>query len=120
MSEFVDYLHEVFEQFGQIHARRMFGGYGIYHDGIMFGLVADDTLYLKADETTVVSFESRGLDQFGYQKGSKLVKLSYYQAPEEVLDNPEDAARWAQRAWEAALRAKSGAQRTRRQQGQST
>jgi DNA transformation protein len=56
VSEFVDYLHEVFGRFGPIHVRRMFGGYGIYHDGIMFGLVADDTLYLKADASTAKHF----------------------------------------------------------------
>ena len=114
MSEFVEYLHEVFEQFGPIQARRMFGGYGIYHDGLMFGLVADDSLYLKADETTAEHFVSRGLGRFGYEKGGKLVKLSYYLAPEEVLDNPEAAALWARRAHEAALRAKSGKSRTAR------
>jgi DNA transformation protein len=112
MSEFVEYLHEVFEQFGQIQARRMFGGYGIYHDGLMFGLVADDSLYLKADESSAEYFESRGLGRFGYEKGGKLVKLSYYLAPEEVLENPKTAALWARRAYEAALRAKSGKSRT--------
>ncbi len=114
MSEFVDYLHEVLEQFGQIQARRMFGGYGIYHDGLMFGLVLDDLLYLKADEISAEHFESRGLDRFGYEKGGKLIKLSYYLAPEEVLDDPNAAALWARRAYEAALRAKSGKSRTAR------
>jgi len=46
MSQFVEYLHEVFERFGPIRIRKMFGGYGVYHGGLMFGLVADDTLYL--------------------------------------------------------------------------
>ena len=107
MSEFVDYLHEVFEQFGRIHVRKMFGGYGIYHDGIMFGLIADDTLYLKADNSTAKLFESRGLNQFEYHKGDKPVKMSYYEAPTEILDDPEDAAVWARRAYEAAMRTKS-------------
>lgn len=111
MSEFVDYLKEVFEQFGHIHARKMFGGYGIYHDGVMFGLVADDTLYLKADEKTAEYFKSRGLSQFEYDKGGKIVKMSYYLAPEEILDNPEDAALWAKRAFETAFRAKSRGKR---------
>jgi len=106
VSEFVDYLKEVFEQFGPVHARRMFGGYGIYHDGVMFGLVADDTLYLKADETTAEYFELRGLGQFEYDKGDKIVRMSYYLAPEEIFDNPEDAALWARRAYEVAFRAK--------------
>jgi DNA transformation protein len=114
MSEFIDYIVELLEPFGHIHARRMFGGYGIYHDGVMFGLVSDDTLYLKADDSTAKYFESRGLGQFEYDKGGKIVKMSYYLAPEEVLDNPEDAALWAQRAYEAALRAKSRANRTSR------
>ena len=52
MSEFVEYLNEVFAEFGAIQSKKMFGGYGIYHDGVMFALVSDDTLYLKADETT--------------------------------------------------------------------
>jgi len=114
VSEFVEYLKEVFEQFGHIRARKMFGGYGIYHDGVMFGLVADDTLYLKADENTAEYFESRGLGQFEYNKGGKTVKMSYYLAPEEIMDNPEDAALWAKRAYEVAYRAKSRAQRTSR------
>lgn len=112
MSEFVDYLHEVFEQFGRIHVRKMFGGYGIYHDGIMFGLVADDTLYLKADHTTAKHFESRGLNQFEYDKGGKPVKMSYYEAPAEILDDPEDAAVWARRSYDVAMSAKPRTKRT--------
>lgn len=104
MSEFVEYLIEVFEEFGPVQARRMFGGYGIYHKGVMFGLVADDTLYLKADETTAEYFHSKGLGQFEYAKGEKKVKMSYYLAPEEVLENPGEAKLWADRAYEAAMR----------------
>ncbi len=106
VSEFVEYLKEVFEQFGSVQARRMFGGYGIYHDGIMFGLVADDTLYLKADDITAEHFVSRSLDQFEYDKGNKVVKMSYYLAPDEIFDDPEEATIWARRALEAASRAK--------------
>jgi DNA transformation protein len=49
MDDYVGYLQEIFEHFGPITARKMFGGWGIYHNGLMFALVADDTLYLKAD-----------------------------------------------------------------------
>lgn len=106
MSEFVDYLHEVFERFGVIRCRRMFGGYGVYHDGIMFALVADDTLYLKADDATAGLFEARGLAPFEYEKGNKRIRMSYYAAPEEVLDDADAARVWAGRAFEAALRAR--------------
>ena len=111
MTEFVDFLSEVFEQFGAVQARKMFGGYGLYHNGIMFGLVVDEMLYLKADETAAHFFESRGLEQFEYRRGNKIVKLSYYLAPEEIFDDREEAATWACRSFEAAFRAKKSPKR---------
>lgn len=50
MTGFVDYLGEVFERFGTVSTGKMFGAHGLYHDNIMFGLIVDDTLYLKADD----------------------------------------------------------------------
>ncbi len=88
MSEFINFLHEVFSDFGTINSRKMFGGYGIYHDGLMFGLVADDSLYLKADETTKQQFIDKDLPPFEYDKKNKKVKLSYYLAPEEIMMIP--------------------------------
>lgn len=85
----------------------MFGGYGVYRDDLMFALVADDVLYLKADKRSVEGFESKGLGRFEYEKKGKTVALSYYEAPEEIYDNPEDAKLWARRAYDAALRAKA-------------
>ena len=105
MSEFVDSLHEVFTAFGAIDSKRMFGGYGIYHDGLMFGLVADDVLYLKVDKQFEQRFEERGLSPFLYEKNGKQVKMSYYLAPEEIYDDPDVAREWAVLAFEAALRA---------------
>ena len=103
-SEFVESLNEVFEQFGPVRAKRMFGGYGLYHDDLMFGLVADDVLYLKADEETAALFAGRGLTPFEYEKQGKVQKMSYYLAPDEIFDDPESAREWAVRAFEAALR----------------
>jgi DNA transformation protein len=106
MTEYVAYLKEVFEQFGPIQPRRMFGGYGLFHKGLMFGLVADDVLYLKADDTLSTFFEERGLDQFQYEKQGKTFKMSYFMAPEEIFDDPEEAKGWAARSYEAAVRSK--------------
>jgi len=105
MSEFIAYLPEVFELFGTIHSRKMFGGYGIYHDGLMFALVANDTLYLKADAENVRFFEELGLAPFEYQREGKMAKMSYYQAPAEFMEDREQAELWAQRSYDAALRA---------------
>jgi DNA transformation protein len=114
MSEYVDYLHEVFALFGPIRARKMFGGYGIYRDDVMIGLVADDTLYLEADAQTKAHFEAARLPCFEYDNGKKVIRMSYWLAPAEVLDDPDEARVWAQRAYEAALRAKQAAPRPRR------
>ena len=114
MSEFLDSLHEVFSSFGTIGVRRMFGGYGVFHDGLMFGLVADDVLYLKADGQSSKLFANRGLPQFEYEKKSQRVKLSYYMAPEEIFDDPGQAKIWAIHAFEAALRSRSPVKRVRK------
>ena len=105
MSEFVEYLHEVFEHFGTIRSRKMFGGHGIYHNDLMFGLVADDELYLKTDKQNVALFEERNLGPFEFVAKGKTTKMSYYSAPEEIYDDFEQATYWAEIAFKAALRA---------------
>jgi len=105
MSEFVEYLQELFREFGDVDARRMFGGYGIYRHGVMFGLVADDTLYLKADKETEPLFTARDLPSFTYKKKGKTVALSYYMAPEEALEDPTELCRWAEQAYGVAMKA---------------
>ncbi|VTU13939.1 Regulator of competence-specific genes [Variovorax sp. SRS16] len=105
MNEFVDQLHDVFERFGRVSMRRMFGGYGVYHEGRMFGLVTGDRLYLKADAHSVAAFEAKQLAPFEYMRQGKPTRLSYYEAPPEVFEDRDTAAVWARRAWEAVLRA---------------
>jgi DNA transformation protein and related proteins len=112
MSEFVNFLHEVFESFGSINSRKMFGGYGIYHDGLMFGLVTDESLYLKADDTTKQQFIDKELMPFEYDKKNKKVKLSYYLAPEEIYEDPDEAVYWAKLAYQAALNSKPTRKKT--------
>ena len=106
MSEFTDYLEELFSGFGTVKANRMFGGFGLFHEDLMFALVADDTLYLKADNLLSEEFEKRNLPQFEYLKQGKPARMSYYMAPEEILEDPEEAVTWARRSYEAALRQK--------------
>ena len=112
MSDFVAYLHEVFATFGAITAKRMFGGHGIYHDGVMIGLVADDTLYLKVDAQSRPLFEARGLTAFEYVKNGKAMQMSYLSAPEEIFDDPDEAKRWAERAHQAARRSRESKRST--------
>ncbi|MDH4192735.1 MAG: TfoX/Sxy family protein [Nitrospirota bacterium] len=114
MTKYVEYLKEVFAEFGPIQPRRMFGGYGIFHKGLMFGLVVNDMLYLKANDTAAKFFEERGLDQFQYEKRGKTVKMSFYMAPEGIFDDPEEAKIWAGRSYEAAVRSKKPAKKAKK------
>ena len=108
-SEFVSYLMELLAPFGDVRARRMFGAYGIFRGDLMFGIVAGETLYLKADDVSRTDFEARGLERFVYYKKGKPMYLSYYQAPEEALDNSGDMLAWAEKSFAAAIR--SGAKK---------
>ena len=98
---------------GRIEGRRMFGGHGIYYDGRMFGLVANDTLYLKVDADTLAEFEKRRLPAFGYEREGRRMEMSYRQAPEEIFEDREEAERWGRMAWEAALRSGAAPKRAR-------
>ncbi len=104
MSEFADFIQDVFRDFGEVRCRKMFGGLGVFHNGIMFGLVADDILYLKTDNSSASFFEERDLPQFEYPKKDKMIKMSYYQAPEEIYDDPEEAELWAKRSYDIAFK----------------
>ena len=104
-NELVTHVTELMQVIGPVSARRMFGGYGFFLDGLMFALMADDILYLKADADTLGDFSSRNLEAFSYQKQGKAYSLSYYCAPEEALENAGDMRLWANKAYEVALRA---------------
>ena len=105
-KEYKIFLEELFSGFGPVTIRNMFGGSGIYNDGLMFGLVADDTLYLKADETNRADFEAEGMKPFTYSGKGKLVSLSYWELPEALYDDPDAFAEWARKAYEVAISAK--------------
>jgi len=106
-KEFVSYVVELMQSVGSVRAKGMFGGHGIYLEGLMFGLVADSVLYLKADKETENEFKDRGLEAFAYNKKGKEYRMSYYQAPEEVLEDVEEMSIWVNKAYGAALKAAS-------------
>ena len=106
-KEFVTYLIDLMQSIGPVHSKAMFGGHGIYLDKLMFGLVADGVLYLKADDTSIKEFTDKDLDAFTYNKKGKEYKMSYYQCPEEALESSEEMNYWANLAYAVAIRASS-------------
>jgi DNA transformation protein len=105
-SEFCDHLMDLMAPLGDVRVRAMFGGYGVYLGQLMFGLVADDTLYLKVDNGNRTRFEAAGLPPFTYtgKRGQPII-MSYHQAPPESLEDAAVLCDWAREALEAARRA---------------
>lgn len=104
-TAFVEFVLELLHAWRPVTARRMFGGHGLYHAGVMFALISDGTFYLKVDEESRGDFEAAGLSPFVYEAKGRRVSLSYHRAPEAMLDEPDLARHWAERGWQAALRA---------------
>lgn len=104
-DDFVDYVLELFGPFGTVVSRRMFGGHGVYLDGLMFAIISEDTLYLKADEMNRIEFEQAGCEIFGYARKGRRATLGFFRAPEDAMESPELMLPWARTAYAAALRA---------------
>ena len=96
-------IKDVLSPLGAIVVRRMFGGAGVYCDGVFFAILDGDGLYLKTDETGRGAFEAEGRGPFTYTMKSGTGTLaSYYQAPERLFDEPDEMRAWALRAIGAA------------------
>ena len=105
-SAFVEHVVETMRTFGPVDCKAMFGGWGLYHEGVFFALVAEDVLYLKADGENAAEFDAASLPPFVYESkvGERLV-MSYRQAPAEALESPVIMETWARLGYGAALRA---------------
>lgn len=112
---FKEFVQDLLADFGPVTIRNMFGGAGIYADGVMFAILVDDTLYLKADETSAKAFEREGMSPFTYETpGKRPITMSYWQIPERLLEAPEELASWARDAHRIASASKAKSPRKRR------
>lgn len=113
-DEFLAHALELLRPLGRVAARRMFGGHGLYCDGVFFGIVLDNTLYLKADDRNRGGFERAGCEIFSYSRKGKRARLNFYRAPEDAMDASHLMLPWARSALSAALRARAGKTRSRK------
>lgn len=89
-SEYKDYIVEdVFGHIPGISARAMFGGWGIYLDKVIVGIIAEGELYLKADPQTVIKYKKLGCYPFSYDRDGKIIEMNYMSVSLEVLENKE-------------------------------
>jgi len=96
-DEFADFVIDQLSGWGEVSVRRMFGGAGLYCEGRMFGLIADDVAYLKADDSNRADFLQAGSSPF-QPFPDKKTTMPYYDIPADVLESRDDLAEWAQRS----------------------
>lgn len=108
-DDFASYCADLLAALGPVRVRRMFGGHGIYVDGVFIAIVAGETLYLKADAESAARFEAAGCAPFLYTSRGRTVNLGYRAAPPEAMDSPALMRPWASLALQAAIRTRARA-----------
>lgn len=98
-------IEELFAPFAAVSVKRMFGGHGVYADGLFFAIEADGEIYLKADRHTAPRFQEAGSRPFIYQGKNRPIAISYWRLPDQALEDADELVFWAKSALEAALRA---------------
>lgn len=99
-----DHIHDVFAALGPVTVKRMFGGKGIYHRGVIVAIEQDGEVLLKADTQSAPDFAAAGARQWSYMAKNKPVYLPYWTIPDAALDDPDELAVWTRKAFEAAVR----------------
>ncbi len=102
---FADYLRELLAPLGLISVRRMFGKSGVFCDGVMFGMVADNMLYFRVDDGNRDAFaEAAAEPPLSYWKKGELIDLAFWRAPDHLFDDETALLAWARLALAAAYR----------------
>ena len=103
-----DAIRDLFAGLGPVTIKPMFGGKGIYHQGLIVALEVDGEVLLKADPQSVPDFENARCSQWVYHghKGRGPTAMPYWSIPEAALDDPDELAIWTHKAWDAALRSR--------------
>ncbi len=104
-GDFLAYVLDQLTQLGGVSSRRMFGGAGLYCDEFFFGLISDDTLYLRVDDGNRGDFTARGAAPFRPYADRPELSMSYFEAPADVLEDARQLAEWARRSVAVAQRA---------------
>ena len=102
-ATFVDFVLEQLAGLGAVTSKRMFGGVGLYSGGQFFGLIAGGALYLRVDDRNRGDYLARGMPPFRPYRDRPEVSMSYYQAPVDVIEDPEELIAWSRAAVRAAV-----------------
>ncbi len=102
---FAEFLREQLAPLGHITLRRMFGKSGVFCDGVMLGMVTENTLYFRVDDENQATFkEAESAPPLNYKKRGTTIDLSFWRVPERLFDEPDELVTWARAALAAAHR----------------
>jgi DNA transformation protein len=111
-QKLVDEIDTKLAPLGHFRALRMFSGYGLYLDGVIFGLIARDRLWLRVDDRSRPGFQKAGMEPFAYSRDGKSVSLTYFRCPDPVLADPAKLRKWAKEARRASVERKKPARKS--------
>src|SRR5580704_13666853 len=112
-DSFAEFLREQLAPLGRVTMRRMFGKTGVFCDRLMFAMVTDDTLYFRVDDHNRAVFKEAETDPpLNYEKQGRTIDLSFWRAPERLLDEPDELVTWARPAMAAVRRVATKRERT--------
>jgi len=97
-NHYLQYVVEQLDRLPQVTSRRMFGAIGLYSGGVFFGIVDNDTLFFKVDDSTRESYIAHGSVAFRPYKDRPEVSMSYFQVPVEILEDADELMAWARAA----------------------
>jgi DNA transformation protein and related proteins len=112
-DSFAEFLREQLGSLGPVTMRRMFGKTGVFCDGVMIGMVRDNTLYFRVDDDNREAFkEAESFPPLNYEKKGGTIDLAFWRAPERLFDEPDELVAWARAALAAARRVAAKRERT--------
>ena len=110
MAKESSYLRYVLDEFlaevTGITSRAMFGGYGIYKDGLIVAVIINDQLYFKVGESNQADYEATGSQPFIYKVNGKEMKMGYWEVPGEIMENSQEVGVWLEKSYQVSLSSK--------------
>ena len=87
-NDYANYIVDKLSGLGDVTGRAMFGGYGIFHEGLMFALISEGVLFFKVDDSNRKVYEDAGSQKFTHG-------ISYWEVPTEVFEDNARLYEWA-------------------------
>ncbi|SPP65047.1 TfoX/Sxy family protein [Nitrospira lenta] len=93
---FKDFVLDQLADLRGLTCRAMFGGYGLRHRAIFFGIIYKGRLYFKVTPETVAAYQAMGSKPF--RVTSTMTLKTYYEVPADIFEDAARLTQWAETA----------------------